>query len=80
MGNVGIAMAGLQNYIANLHTELSPKGILVANRLLGVWIKAGTGVANDPEVIADMWYQVYAEKSGGNDVYPNGVAPATIVM
>jgi len=35
---------------------------------------------NDPEVIADMWYQVYTEKLGGDDVYPEGVTLATVVV
>jgi NADP-dependent 3-hydroxy acid dehydrogenase YdfG len=80
MSNIGIAMAGLRNYVANLHTALSPKGILVAHRSLGVWIRAGTGAANDPDVIAEMWYQVYAGKKDGDDVYPTGVTLATVVM
>ncbi len=80
MGNAGIAMAGLRNYLANLHTELSSKGIFVANRSLGVRITAGTGEINDPEVIADMWYQVYANKLVGDDVYPEGVTLSTIVI
>jgi short-subunit dehydrogenase len=70
MGNAGIAGAGLRNYLANLHTELSPKRITVTNRSLGVQLTTGTGSANDPEVIADMWYQVYVKKLWGDDVYP----------
>lgn len=81
LGNVGIAMSGLRNYIANLHAALAPKGILVANRPLGLLIKAaGTGGANDPEVIADMWYQVYTEKLGGEEEYPKGVTPETMLF
>ncbi len=80
MGNIGIALSGLRNYAANLYTELEPKGVHVAHRSLGLFIKAGTGSVNDPEVIADMWYKVYSEKKGGEDVYPEGVTPATIVF
>ena len=80
LANVGIAMAGLRNYIANLHMALAPQGILVANRPLGLMIKAGTGAVNDPDVIADMWYRVYTEKSGGEEEYPKGVTPETLVF
>lgn len=81
MGSVGIAMAGLRNYITNLHTELSPKGIFVAHRSLGLIIKAaGTGTFDDPDVIADMWYQAYAEKKVWEEEYPKGVTPETIVF
>lgn len=80
LGNIGIAMAGLRSYIANLHTELSPKGILVAHRSLGLMIKAGTGAINDPDVIAKMWYQVYSEKLDGEQEYPKGVTPKTMVF
>ncbi len=80
MSNAGIAMSGLRNYLANLHAELSPKGIFVANRSLGVRITAGTGGVNDPEVIADMWYQVYAKRLGSDEVYPEGVTLATVVV
>ena len=80
LGNIGIAMAGLRSYIANLHTELSPKGILVAHRSLGLAIKAGTGAVNDPDEIAKMWYQVYSEKLDGEQEYPKGVTPKTMIF
>ncbi|MBC8587734.1 SDR family NAD(P)-dependent oxidoreductase [Paratissierella segnis] len=80
LGNIGIAMAGLRSYIMNLHTELSPKGILVAHRSLGLMMKAGTGAVNDPDVIAKMWYQVYSEKLDGEQEYPKGVTPKTMVF
>ena len=79
VGNLSIAMAALRSYISTLHMELTDKGIVVANRSLGVGIKAGTGDVNDPDVIADMWYQVYSEKISGEDLYPHGVTPATMV-
>lgn len=75
MGNMGIALSGLRNYVLNLYNELAPKGIHVAHRSLGLFMKAGTGEFNDPEVIADMWYHVYAEKKDGEDVYPEGITP-----
>ncbi|WP_341282734.1 SDR family NAD(P)-dependent oxidoreductase [Paenibacillus sp. FSL H8-0537] len=81
MGNIGIAGAGLRNYLANLHTELSSKGIFVGHRSLGVFIKEpGIGTINDPDVIANMWYQAYAEKKVWEEEYPKGVTPETVVF
>lgn len=81
MGNIGIAMSGLRNYIANLHTELLPKGIFVGHRSLGLFInEAGSGGFNDPDVIADMWYQAYALKEVWEEEYPKGVTPESIVF
>ncbi|MED4953338.1 SDR family NAD(P)-dependent oxidoreductase [Paenibacillus macerans] len=81
MGNIGIALSGLRNYIANLHTELSPKGIFVGHRSLGLFIKEpGTGTFDDPDIIADMWYQAYTEKKVWEEEYPKGVTPETIVF
>lgn len=70
MGNIGIAMAGLRNYLTNLAAELTPKGILVANRSIAVQIGSGIGKVNDPDTIADMWYQVYESKESGEAIYP----------
>lgn len=79
MGNIGIIIAGLRNYIANLHTELSPKGIFVSHRSLGLWIKeSGNGTVNDPDVIADMWYKAYIDQAVWEEEYPKGVTPETI--
>ncbi|MEC0181060.1 dehydrogenase [Paenibacillus peoriae] len=81
VGNIGVAMSGLRNYVANLHTELSPKGIFVGHRSLGVLIKEpGVGTVNDPDVIANMWYQAYTEKKVWEEEYPKGVTPETIVF
>lgn len=81
LGNLGIAMAGLRNYIANLHTELSPKGIFVGHRPLGVLIKEpGEGTVNDPDQIANMWYQAYTDKRVWEEEYPKGVTPETVIL
>lgn len=78
MGDLGIAMAGLRNYLSNLTAALSPKGILVANRSLAVQIEAGTGKENDPDIIAEMWYQVYKNNDSGEAIYPKGFDPKII--
>lgn len=80
MGNAGIAMAGLRNYLANLTSELKPKGILVANRSVAVQIGSGLGKESDPDTIADMWYQVYEIKNGGEAIYPQGFNPQAIFL
>lgn len=73
MGNMGIGMAGLRNYIANLHTELQDKGIYVGHRSIALAIsEPGTGTVNDPNVIADIWYEAYAEKAIWEQEYPKG--------
>lgn len=70
LGDMGIAMAGLRNYITNLNTELTPKGILVAHRSIAVPILKGDNPAGDPDVIADMWYQIYKDRQAGEAAYP----------
>lgn len=81
MGNIGIALSGLRNYVANLHTSLSTQGIFVGHRSLGLLIKeSGTGAINDPDVIAEMWYQAYVEKNVWEEEYPKGVTPETILF
>lgn len=74
MGNMGVGMGALRNYITNLHTELSDKGIFVGHRALALFItEPGTGTAGDPDVIADMWYQTYSEKKVWEEEYPKGI-------
>ncbi|APO48332.1 short-chain dehydrogenase [Paenibacillus xylanexedens] len=81
MGNIGIALSGLRNYVANLHTSLSAQGIFVDHRSLGLLIKeSGTGAINDPDVIAEMWYQAYVDKNVWEEEYPKGVTPETILF
>lgn len=77
MGNVGIALSGLRNYALNLHADLAPQGIYVGHLALGVFIKPGT--ATDPGLIADVWYEMYMDKSKAEDTFPKGVTPATII-
>lgn len=78
LNNIGMALAVLRSYIANLKTELSPKGIKIAHRSIGLQIKPGSGNENDPDTIADMWYQVYAEKMEDEQTYPKGITPKDI--
>ena len=80
MGNIGVGIAGLRNYVANLHTELQDKGIWVGHRSLALFIsEPGTGEVNDPEVIADMWYNAYSEKDVWEQEYPKGITAEALL-
>ncbi|WP_149095785.1 SDR family NAD(P)-dependent oxidoreductase [Paenibacillus terrae] len=77
MGNIGIAMAGLRNYLINLHADLAPKGIYVGHLSLGVFIKQGT--QTDPDYIAEAWFDMYTRRDKAEETFPVGVTPETIV-
>lgn len=73
MGNIGVGIAGLRNYIANLHTELQDKNIYVGHRSIALSIsKPGDGKVSDPDVIANMWYETYSDKAIWEQAYPKG--------
>ena len=80
MGNIGVGIAGLRNYVANLHTELQDKGIYVGHRSLALFItEPGTGKVSDPDVIADMWYNAYLEKDVWEQEYPKGITAEALL-
>ena len=80
MGNIGVGIAGLRNYVANLHTELQDKGIFVGHRSLALFIsEPGTGKVGDPDVIADMWYEAYTEKMVWEQEYPKGITAEALL-
>ena len=80
MGNIGGGIAGLRNYVANLHTELKDKGIYVGHRSLALFItEPGTGKVSDPDVIADMWYKAYSEKDVWEQEYPKGITAEALL-
>ena len=80
MGNIGVGIAGLRNYVANLHTELQDKGIFVGHRSLALFItEPGTGKVSDPDVIADMWYEAYTEKTVWEQEYPKGITAEALL-
>ncbi|MEK3761274.1 SDR family oxidoreductase [Paenibacillus sp. FSL P4-0338] len=58
MGNVGIAVSGLRNYIFNLNSELADKGVY-AGHLSIVWMQPNSGVQDK---IADIWYDMYTKR------------------
>jgi short-subunit dehydrogenase len=59
MGNVGIAMSGLRNYIFNLNSELKDKGIYAGHISIGIWMQPNSGVQDK---IADIWYDMYTKR------------------
>lgn len=78
MGNLGMSMAGVRNYLINLHADLAPKGIYVGHHSLGVFIKPGT--QTDPGIIADAWYDMYIKQDKAEETFPVGVTPETIIF
>ncbi|WP_308636943.1 SDR family NAD(P)-dependent oxidoreductase [Paenibacillus silvisoli] len=59
MGNVGIAVSGLRNYIYNLNSELADKGIFAGHLSIGIWMQPNSGVQDK---IADIWYDMYTKR------------------
>ncbi|WP_260287754.1 SDR family NAD(P)-dependent oxidoreductase [Peribacillus aracenensis] len=78
MGNIGIALAGLRNYVMNLHTDVTDKGVYVAHLSLGMFMKAGT--ETDPSVAANAWYEMVEAREVAEAKYPADVTPATIIF
>jgi len=79
MADSSIAKAGLRSYIINLQNELTQKNIFVGHISLGIFLKAGTGGLNDPESVAELWYEKYSTNHYGEEVYPKGVTPETVI-
>lgn len=80
MGNIGVGIAGLRNYVANLNTELADKGIFVGHRSLGLFIsEPGTGEVGDPDEIANMWYDSYQAKDVWEQEYPKGITAESLM-
>ncbi|OMF96865.1 SDR family NAD(P)-dependent oxidoreductase [Paenibacillus sp. FSL R7-0337] len=59
MGNVGIAVSGLRNYIFNLNSELADKGVYAGHLSIGIWMQPNSGVQDK---IADIWYDMYTKR------------------
>ena len=67
--------------MTNLHKELALHNVYVAHRSLGLMIKeAGTGNYDDPEMIADMWYEAYINREKWEDVYSSDVTATTMTF
>jgi len=68
VGNAGIAMSGLRNYITNLHNELKAEDIYIGHLSIGTLIAPGT--EGDPDTIAETWYSMYAEQTTFESTFP----------
>lgn len=79
MADASVAKAALRNYILNLEQSLKDKNIFVGHLSLGVFLKERTRKANDPDIVADRWYQKYVNNEHGEEVYPKGVTQATVI-
>ena len=66
MGNVGIAMAGLRNYVSNLHEVLKPKGIYAGTMSVMGWFK---NTDETPARIAASIYEMYEQREQGERVF-----------
>ena len=65
MGNVGIAMAGLRNYVLNLNNVLKDKDIYAGHIAIGVWMQTDSGIQDK---IADIWFDMYTKKNRAEEV------------
>ena len=66
LANVGIATAGLRNYLSNLRAALAPEGIYVGCVFVGGVMKRGTAV--DPDKIAAKFFEMYTKRESGEEV------------
>jgi len=78
LANVGIATAGLRNYLSNLSKALAPEGIYVGSIFVGGVMKRGTEV--DPDKIAGRFFELYTRRDKNEEVIsgppPKGPPPA----
>jgi NAD(P)-dependent dehydrogenase (short-subunit alcohol dehydrogenase family) len=77
LANVGVATAGLRNYLTNLSGALAPQGEYVGAVYVGGIIKRGTEV--DPDKIAEKLYDMYTKRDKHEEVVlgppPPGAPP-----
>lgn len=78
MADDSVAKAALRNYILNLEQGLGNKNIFVGHISLGVFLKGNTLKVDDPDAVADRWYQKYINNEHGEEVYPKGVTQDTV--
>jgi len=63
-----ISNAGLRSYALCLREEVAPKGIYVANVSINVFIEPGHA-QNDPDRIADLYWELYQKRDRAEAVY-----------
>jgi NADP-dependent 3-hydroxy acid dehydrogenase YdfG len=78
LANVGIATAGLRNYLSNLNGAVAAKGIYVGTIYVGGVMKRGTEV--DPDKIAAKFLEMYTKRDKSEEIVlgpppPKGTPP-----
>ncbi|WP_312094617.1 SDR family NAD(P)-dependent oxidoreductase [Niallia sp.] len=68
LGNTGIVSSGLRNYAQNLHNLLKEDGVYVGFLAISALIEKGTD--GDPNLIADIWYELYSKQDKFETVFP----------
>jgi NAD(P)-dependent dehydrogenase (short-subunit alcohol dehydrogenase family) len=68
MGNVGIASAGLRNWVLNLNQVLAGQGIYAAHIPLAVWMGRG-GPESEPDTIARLYWDLYTTRTEAEHLY-----------
>ena len=58
--NIGIASAGLRNWVYNLHAALAERGIQAAHIATSAWIGQQPGA--EPEIIAPLYWELYTQR------------------
>jgi short-subunit dehydrogenase len=72
MGARGMALAGLRNYVLNLHQVLMPKGIYAAMLIIGVILAKGDP-EKDPDLVAARMYEMYEQREHAEERFPRGL-------
>lgn len=67
LANVGLAMAGLRNWVHALHAELSTQGVHAATVTVGTGLAPGEPLP-DPDAIGDRYYRIYEERTGVDEL------------
>lgn len=58
--NIGIATAGLRNWVYSLHEVLAERGIQAAHIAISAWIGKQPGA--EPETIAPLYWELYTQR------------------
>jgi short-subunit dehydrogenase len=66
LANVGIASAGLRNYLANLSGHLAAKGVTVGSVIAGGIMKRGSEV--DPDKLADILFGIHKSRESAEKI------------
>ncbi len=68
MGNVGIAAAGLRNWVLSLNATLAGKGVYAAHVPLATFIGQG-GPETQPEAISEVYWDLYTKRDEAERLY-----------